>query len=569
MASSRPGSASKINRTEIDSVPVFWASAPGPLRAALTFRVGQADEDLPRHGMTHLIEHLVLSRTESAPHAYNGSTGSVLTNFVVAGTTEQVTDYLSAVCLALTDLPTDRLDHERRILRSEAAERAGGVVRSLTAMRWGPLGFGLTAYPEFALEHVTEEQLRNWSSTRFVAQAAALWLSGPPPAGLRLALPSGAPAPVPTSNPAARTPFSYTYSDRGFGASVLAERGAAGAVLGYLLQRRLNDRLRHELGLVYGVNATLDRLTGGLRHLCFLAECLQENAAPVQEQLVAVLHELRERPATNSELGDLRDSLFGSDDDPLSVLGDLDQLCSQHLLGEPLVTRADLRAEIEQLGAEDVQREAVAALDTLVIAVPDANAIRDRFAPPMPAGSEHTVTPTTTLRPRPTRTTDKALHLGSDGITIVTAGGQPVTVLYAECVAALRYPDDVRVLYGQDGFLLSIDAHHWLAGADVVQRIDRSIPQQRQIPLAEPRVPPEERRAQDKAEQRSKRAIAGWFALAVMLTVAFFPAALWPIVRSVQESRRSGIWRTHLIVGYALLGSAAVAGIVWIASSPA
>lgn len=559
--------ASSIHRDEVDGVPVFWSSAPGPLRAALTFRVGQADEDLPRHGICHLVEHLVLSRTESAPHAYNGSTGTVLTNYVVAGTEDQVTDYLAAVCAGLADLPTERLDHERRIIRSEAAERAGGVVRSLTALRWGPVGPGLVAYPEFALEHVTDQEVHAWSATHFVRERAALWLSGPPPAALRLPLPCGAPASPLVVQAAAPTPFSYVYSDRGFGASLLARRGAAGAALGYLAQRRLQDRLRHELGLVYGVSGTLDRLPDGVRHLCFLAECLPENAAAVQEQVATVLADLPRRPPTEAELRDLRESVGSADDDPLSVLGELDQLCTQVLLGDPLVTRAEFTLDVAGLTPEAVREEAAAALKTLVLAVPNAAAVPPSLAEPVGSGSDHVVRPVVALRPRPTRTTDKTLHLSAEGVTIRTAGDQPVTVMFDRCAAALSYPDDVRVLYGEDGFILHVDAHQWFGGVDAIRRMDQSIPEQRRVPLAEPRVTAEERKAHQAEERQHKRAIAGWFALAVFLLIGFFPAAAWPVIRSFQASRRSGYWWRHLVVAYSVLGAAWIAAIIWIGQS--
>ncbi len=558
----------EVQRTEVDGVPVFWAAAPGPLRASLTFRVGQADEDLAHHGLTHLVEHLVLSRSETAPHAYNGSTGSHLTDFVVAGTSEQVTGYLSSVCAGFARLPLERLEVEQRVIRSEAAQRSGGVVRSMTALRWGPVGPGVVAYPEFALEHVNEERILGWSAARFVREASALWLSGPPPEGLALPLPSGEPPPPPPWRPAAPTPFSYTYSDHGFGLSLLVRRGAAGAALGYLIHRRLTDRLRHELGLVYGVEAGSDRLLQGLRHHYFLAECLPQNATAVQEQLCAVLLELRERPPTDAELGDLRDGLARGETDPFIVLGDLEQLTTQHLLGDPPVTRAQFRDQLAALQPDDVLQEALAALDTLVVAVPDGTTVPKELAVPTPTTSERAVTAAETLRPRRLLNPANALLLGDEGVTVLTPAKEPVTVFYDRCSAVLAYPDHVRVLYGDDGFVLTLDPREWFHSRDLARRIDEAVPPQRRVPFDQPLVSAEDRKAQDARERRSKRLIAGWYALAVLLTIVFFPAALWPIIRSVQESRRSGLWLRPLLVGYALLAVAVTAVILWLRSTP-
>ena len=100
---------------EIDGVPVFYGSSPGPLRAALMFRVGQADEQLAIRGITHLVEHLALSGTAVKPHTVNGLSGNVFTTFVASGDHKAVTHQLRGVCDRLTNLPMGRLEQERSV----------------------------------------------------------------------------------------------------------------------------------------------------------------------------------------------------------------------------------------------------------------------------------------------------------------------------------------------------------------------------------------------------------------------------------------------------------------------
>jgi len=60
-------------RTEIDGLVVHTGEVRGPLRAALMFRAGHADETFVTHGLTHLVEHLALSGMTPADGSTVGS----------------------------------------------------------------------------------------------------------------------------------------------------------------------------------------------------------------------------------------------------------------------------------------------------------------------------------------------------------------------------------------------------------------------------------------------------------------------------------------------------------------
>ena len=76
-------------RTTIDGVPVLYRNVPGPMKASLLFRVGSADEQLHERGITHLVEHLTLTKAPDSVHAFNGATGPMFTQFVTAGDPEE------------------------------------------------------------------------------------------------------------------------------------------------------------------------------------------------------------------------------------------------------------------------------------------------------------------------------------------------------------------------------------------------------------------------------------------------------------------------------------------------
>src|SRR5215207_3614344 len=116
-----------LHRTEVDGVPTLLTPSSGPMTAGLTFRVGLVDEGAARIGITHLVEHLALHRHGVADYHYNGATGSIVTHFHMQGSESDIVRYLEMVCDSLSDLPVERLETEKAILRTEAAGRADGV----------------------------------------------------------------------------------------------------------------------------------------------------------------------------------------------------------------------------------------------------------------------------------------------------------------------------------------------------------------------------------------------------------------------------------------------------------
>ncbi|MBT2467655.1 hypothetical protein J7E97_07175 [Streptomyces sp. ISL-66] len=111
-----------ITETTVDGVRTLLAHqpGPGPVTAGLLFRVGRADETLATSGITHLVEHLALHRhvPPGDPH-HDGATAPAHTGFQVTGTPAEVVAYLNGVCASLRDLPVERLETEKEILRTE------------------------------------------------------------------------------------------------------------------------------------------------------------------------------------------------------------------------------------------------------------------------------------------------------------------------------------------------------------------------------------------------------------------------------------------------------------------
>lgn len=136
-----------VTTTTVNGVRTLLAPRSGPVTAGLLFRVGRADETLATSGITHLVEHLALHRHGLSDLHYNGATAAAYTHFAVTGTADDVVEYLNGVCAALRDLPVDRLETEKEILRTEAAGRGCGAADGMGVWRYGARSSSVVRMP--------------------------------------------------------------------------------------------------------------------------------------------------------------------------------------------------------------------------------------------------------------------------------------------------------------------------------------------------------------------------------------------------------------------------------------
>ena len=131
--------------------PRSTASPPCSRRA----RARCAPADLPGRpgrrgarppGITHLVEHLALHRHGSPTTTTTAPPAAVVTRFHMQGGEGDVVPS-SRVCDSLADLPMERLESEKQILRTEAAGRRSGVNRQAAAWRYGARASAWSATP--------------------------------------------------------------------------------------------------------------------------------------------------------------------------------------------------------------------------------------------------------------------------------------------------------------------------------------------------------------------------------------------------------------------------------------
>ena len=516
-----------ITESAIGGVPVLLAPAAGPMRAGLVFRVGEVDETLARHGITHLVEHLALHRTGVADYHYNGVTGAEYTSFHIRGSAAEVTAFLTGVCAALRDLPMHRMATEKEILRTEASTR--GPAEPLALWRHGARGHGLSSYPEWGLHAITPDDLTAWVFRYFTRQNAVLWVAGDAvPADLVLDLPDGERRPAPAAPMVLPvTPASFPGSSPSVLWDTVLPREPAAEIFAGLLQRRMFRELRQEGGLSYLVQATYEPRSDGTATITAGADALPEKQAAVLGGFVDMLAGLRAGRIESDEVASVIElTCQAAQDTAEQLLGQARDL----LAGRRPIPAADQITIFRTVTVADVAAVAVAAYDAGLLMTPPGT--DGRWAGYVPAPTTSPTTVTGTAYPGPLGSGYR-LIAGPDGVSSIH-GDEVATVRYDACAALLAWPDGARQLIGDDGIVVRIEPT-LIRGADT--GVDAEVPPGLRIdlPARDPaRIP----RARDHRSRRfapqfyARAAGALWGPMVITVMFAAIAVAFLPLMRT-------------------------------------
>jgi zinc protease len=463
----------ELTRTEVDGIPALLAPAPGPLHAGLTFRVGRADEPLARAGITHLVEHLALHRLGLTDYHFNGATGTVGTHFHMSGDRAAVAGFLTGVCDALTDLPFDRLETEKSILRTEGAGRGAVATDRLAAVRYGATGFGVPGYDEWGVHQLTADDLREWVGTWFTAANAVLWISGGEiPAGLRLRLPPGERHELPDATPVLSTMPAYL---SGPGAGVVfeavVERGPAASLYSAVLKRELFRNLRQEGGYSYTAATAFDPV-GQWAVLTAVADAHPDQQDAVLGGFVDCLMRHSVGTVEEDDLLAARAAAERALHHPEDLPAVLMRRASDLLTGYPLRPVAQRLARLRAVTRADLHAVAVAALESGLLLTPHGRTADWAGFAEVPSW---TGTPVAgeSLAVRD----DPGLRavIGPAGVSLVSPVGAR-TVRFDACAAVLAWPDGARHLIGVDGEWVRIEPTLLDVPPGILERLDRAVP---------------------------------------------------------------------------------------------
>ncbi len=473
-----------IVRGELSGLPFFAKPEPGPLVGALLFRVGRSDEPVTKMGITHLVEHLLMPPSTSLAVDANGTVDGLYTSIWASGDEHDVRQFLEGVVARVHALPVERLDVERRILGAEEELTSWSAPRQAVALRFGPNAHGLVGYGELGLRGVTQEDALRWVAERYTAGNAVLWATDPG-FSATLELPPGEarPALEPRPIPYVELPSLYPAGPGGnVLLSVLGARTIAFSLGFGILERRLQNRLRFELGYSYAINADRQALTGSVSHSWIGGDVADDAAAHWCAEALEIFDALATDGPTSEELEQQIGVIRRAERAPGFWHSMLDWTAERHLLGLPYESHADTVREEEDATPEQVAATLRAARETLLVVTSGAVTELPGVAP-YPLASPTRVSG---RRHRPFALTDRRrgrnrhLSVSPEGITVEWPDRTVITARYDSTVLVLRDGDN-RTLLTDDGFFLPIDPTDWTRGKRIVEELDAAIPAERVV----------------------------------------------------------------------------------------
>ncbi|MFD8736840.1 insulinase family protein [Streptomyces sp. NPDC059618] len=478
-----------IHHTEIDGIPALFAYAAGPVRAGLVFRVGVADETLAGAGITHLVEHLALHRQGLADYHFNGATKAAFTHFHVEGAEHEVVAYLHGVCSSLLDLPMERLETEKEILRTEEARREPG---QLPLWRYGAQGYGLSSYPEWGVRQARPDDVRHWAQSWFTRDNAVLWIAGERlPAGLSLRLPGGERRPMPRVTSALPTaPAFFSEGQGGVLLDAVVTDTAAARMYAGVLERELSRALRQEGGYSYTAAGDYAPRRDGHATVTAFADSLPAKQDAVLGGFVDVLAGLQAGRIAQADLDAVRGRRDSALTAPDSAVRRLPGAAEDLLAHRHPRTVDELRGELWAVTPRHVHAVALEAAGTALLQAPSGHTADWAGYTAAPTRSAYAVTG---KRFASVRKDGTALVVGGEGVSL-TAGGDAVTVLYRDCAAVLSFPDGGRRLIGTDGICVEVEPGEYGVDAHTMATVDAAVP-----PGTAVQLPPRQRRPERPA----------------------------------------------------------------------
>ena len=463
---------------DVDGIPTYWGELPGPVTAALMFRVGRADETFLTSGITHLVEHIVSTAIGEQDYEHNAFVDDTRTVFHATGTPEEIARYLQAIAASLASPGLERLEVERDILRSERDQRSRLLGDALRWYRFGPSGFGL-GHDELGLDWLGADEIRSWIAERFTRGSAVLMMTGRPPS-LRLELPAGPAHPVPRPAPMSwlRLPAQAPGPPGDVGLSVVGERNSELNIAGYVAERRLRQRLRFERGLVYDVQADYAVLTADEAETVIAVDAGEGRAPEVRDAILAVFRDLASDGPTPDELSYDLDQFDRQLADPAAAFGWLDVAAYDHLLGRPGSLPSEVRRRRAGATPESVAGTVARSLPSAIVLAPEDVPPPEGFSA-YPGWSADSVAGREFRPPGfwlPGRGPKERLIVGDEGVTLRASESELLTVRYSECLAVEHPSDERRLLWGSDGIRVMIDAAEWRDGKEALALVDARLP---------------------------------------------------------------------------------------------
>ena len=469
----------------VDGVRVMhFPDESGRTSATLIFGVGLRDETLPTMGTLHALEHAVMTGVRRTPIEINGSVETSTSQFTAVGSSDHVGAFLTGVCLGLADPPTDRLALEAKVLEAEA-EGGGSGTSPAAVVRYGFRGLGIVEGPGPGASGVVGEAVRAAAAQWFVTGNALLVIEGMMPDDLRLPLADGD-RPEHVRGPIRHIvePSVITVDGPACELNLVmpAEPVALTRLAATVIDDRLTEVLRHELGLVYTLDIHPIPVPGGYDVTVRTDPTPGRVGECVQAMVEATRTLLTDGPSdieVEHARAVVRESLAGRDGE----IGSLVETAIAELSGLPMLP-LDLDALTEC--SRDQVTEHLRSMATDLIYVvdevvePELASLRLALIEPGPTStgplpSGEVFRPPLMALAFAKQARASRMVLTSTGLTHAY-DGRLHHLDWAEVVAVMRDDDGDFVAFGQDGQAISVGPHMYKGGQRLVDALLAHVP---------------------------------------------------------------------------------------------
>ena len=461
----------------VDGVPAYVGDLPDPVTAGIVFRVGTADESLLEHGLTTLVAELAAIDVDRM----NWIVHETSTIFFTSGSAPEVTHALTSVCAALRALSEDDLiDLADTILKEPKTKPLQPPV-TILGVRFGAQTYGLGGFPRLGLLRTTGPNVNAWVSRRYNRANAVVFSTaslGQPrlglPAGVRIAPP--VPTPTDVLLPAwcpqdwigrAWRPFVYFSSVMpGTDAAKVADR---------VVEADIRRRAK-ETGLVLADREpNINPWTAEFDYTDFRID-VGPRVDDGVEALLGSIDDLADYGPSPEVLAAGIAEFDRWTNDPTTTPGVGAMLAWHELLTNRPRSVEEFLSCMRAVTMTEVADVVDAMREQAIVVVPEgAELIDPRFVMLTPTSAPPVVGLAYSAATAEDDPADNArLVVGADGVTFVDLD-EELTVRFRDCVAALRFADDVFMLYAADGTMISVAAAEWIDGRSALARVRAGI----------------------------------------------------------------------------------------------
>jgi hypothetical protein len=404
------------------------------------------------------------------------------------GAKADVIQYLRRASAAIRDLPLQRLDDERRILLTESAGRQRGFVDRLLGLRFGGHGYGIVGYEELGLDWLDGELVQRWANERFCAENAVCLLTTRPPPDLGIELPSGTQAQPPPLDPLPELNLPAHIADGTGGVALTVVAGRSWATVAGLgiAARNLNDELRVERAITYGVTPGYLRLGAESSHLTISADCLNQYAGAIQNRLVEEIEQLAASGPSNQALEDWHRGWEDMTVTPEDIArGEVDRVATEALLGREPLSFEQLAAARKSLTKEEIASALGDAITSALLVVPAGSISAPKSfhpfqleVPQVPQGKTFRFQGLSANRAMLRR----KLIVGTDRLCLVPASGEQITIPIADCIGVQRSSTGELMFFARNGSWFRLDPSKLRNSPDAISAIRATVPAGRFFP---------------------------------------------------------------------------------------